>query len=96
MVWGKKYFLTAEQKKFDNTDMSEKNYFHNKFTLWIDLRSTQDNNIHGSGLRLANTKDGVQMQIMNKPLHDNYKAHIFIIADAQMNIRNSQLDSVTF
>ena len=91
-----KYFLTEEQKKFDNTDMSECNYYHNKFALWIDLRLTQDNNIHGSGLRLANTKDGVQMQIIYKTLHDNYKAHIFIIAAAQLNIRNSQLDSVTF
>ena len=76
--------------------MSDCNYFHNKFALWVDLRSTQDNNIHGSALRLANTKDGVQMQIMNKSMHDAYKAHIFIIADAQLNIRNSQLDSVTF
>ena len=76
--------------------MSECNYYHNKFALWVDLRSTQDNNIHGSRLRLANTKDGVQMQIIYKTLHDNYKAHIFIIAEAQLNIRNSQLDSVTF
>ena len=76
--------------------MSECNYYHNKFALCVDLRSTQDNNIHGSGLRLANKKDGVQMQIIYKTLHDNYKAHIFIIADAQLNIRNSQLDFVTF
>ena len=53
----KKYCLTEDQKKFDNTDMSECNYYHNKFELWVDLRSTQDNNIHGSGLRLANTAD---------------------------------------
>ena len=92
----KKYFLTEEQKKFDNTDMSECNYYHNKCALWVDLRSTQGNNINGSGLRLANTKHGVQMQIIYKTLHNNYKAHIFIIADAQLNIRNSQLDSVTF
>ena len=38
----KKYFLTEEQKKFDNTDMSECNYYHNKFALWVHLRSTQD------------------------------------------------------
>ena len=66
-----KYFLTEEQNKFNNNDMSECNYYHNKFALWVDLRSTQDNNIHGSGFRLANTKDGVQMQIIYKTLHDN-------------------------
>ena len=38
-------------------------YTEDKFGMFIDLRSTDDNTLHGSGLRLVNTKDGVQLEI---------------------------------
>ena len=38
-------------------------YTGDKFELFIDLRSMEDTQLHGSGLRLVNTKDGVQLEI---------------------------------
>ena len=92
----RKYFMSEGQKEFGDTDMSEYKYYLNRFALWIDFRSTQDNNLHGSGLRLANTRDGIQLEITPKTLTGDYKAHVFIVADAQLNISNNQLQSVTF
>ena len=35
-------------------------YTEDKFALWVDLRSHADNEIHGSGLALKDTRDGVK------------------------------------
>ena len=41
-------------------------YTNKKFGLLIDLRSMEDNTMHGSGTRLVNTKDGVHLEIERK------------------------------
>ena len=41
-------------------------YTEDKFALWIDLRSHADNEIHGSGLALKDTRDGVKLEIRRK------------------------------
>ena len=38
-------------------------YAGDRFALFIDLRSIRDNELHGSGLRLVNTMEGVQLLI---------------------------------
>lgn len=67
------------------------------FALFVDLRSMGENQLHGSGLRLVNTKDGVQVTI-NRTMSGsrNVKRHIFILSDAQFNIVNKELESVTY
>ena len=37
-----------------------------RFALFMDLRSMRDNDLHGSGLRLVNTKEGVKLAINRK------------------------------
>ena len=68
-----------------------------RFALFIDLRSMKENNLHGSGLRLVNTKEGVQLSINRNPSGSgNAKFNIFILSDAQINIVNKELESVTY
>ena len=38
-------------------------YTGNRFNPFIDLRSMNDNDRHGSGLRYVNTKEGAQLAI---------------------------------
>lgn len=38
-------------------------YTEDKFGLSTDLRSMEGHDLHSSGLRLVNTKDGVQLEI---------------------------------
>ena len=38
-------------------------YAGDRFALFVDLRSMKENNLRGSGLRLVNTKEGVQLSI---------------------------------
>ena len=67
----------------------------NKFGLFIDLRAMADTTLHGSGQRLVNTNDGVQLAIArNATGSGKAKCHVFIISDAQMNIMDRQLQAV--
>ena len=70
-------------------------YTYDNFGVLIDLRSMIDQNMHGSGTRLVNTKDGVQLEIERTgSCSGNVNCHIFTISDSQMNIYDQQFESV--
>ena len=73
-------------------------FTEDKFSLFIDLRSMRGQEMHGSRLKMVNTKDGVQVEINRKTLStdSSVKSHIFIISDTQMSIMNKVLESVMF
>ena len=72
-------------------------YADKKLRLFIDLRSMADTKMHGSGVRLVNTTDGVFLKIYRKVSGSgNVKCHVFIISVSQMNIMEKQLQSVQF
>ena len=56
----------------------------------------KDNDLYGSELRLVNTKE-VQLAI-NRKLSGSgiIECHILILSDAQFNIINRELESVTY
>ena len=72
----------------------QKFYAEDKFGILIDLDSMASQKVHGSGTRLVNTTDGVQLEIKRKTGKGPFNCHIFVISDAQFNIMNRQLDSV--
>ena len=72
-------------------------YTGNKFGLLIDLRSMADQALHGSGTRLVNTKDGVQLKLeLDASGSGEVKCHVFVISDPQMKILRQQLESVQY
>ena len=72
-------------------------YTEDKFALWIDLRSHADNEIHGSGLALKDTRDGVKLEIRRKVGGSgNITCDMFIVADALMQIKNSNLNAILY
>ena len=44
-------------------DVSIREFLTNKFTLWLDLRTTDDDRLHGSGRHIENASEGVTIQI---------------------------------
>ena len=75
-------------------------YTGNKYALWIDLRTFPDNGIHGGGLTLNNTRDGIKLQINRKDRKiggsGNMTCYINVMADALMEVINSNLKSVLY
>ena len=88
-------FFMKEEHKPQHMAL-QKYYAGDKFGLLIDLRSMASQEMHGSGTRLVNTTDGVQLEIKRKTGKGPFNCHIFVISDAQFNIQNRQLDSVMY
>ena len=89
----------AAKRRFGKpTDsMKETNFYNNKFCLWIDLRTFHDNDIHGNGMHFEDTKNGVKLEIKRKKGGSgDISCHIFVVADALMEIMKSNLNSIKY
>ena len=69
----------------------------NKFGFFLDLRSMAGTNMNGSGQRLVNSENGVQIAITRTTSGlGNVRCHIFSISDAQLNIMERQLLDIQY
>jgi len=68
-----------------------------RFGLVVDLRSMADRSMHGSGVRLVNTTDGVQLELERKVSGSGtINCLVFVISDALFPILGKQLEPVQF
>ena len=75
----------------------QKFYTKNKFGLLIDLRSMESQKMHGSGARIVNSTDGIQLEIERDGKGSGQvKCHVFVISDVMFGIMNRQLHSVQY
>ena len=89
-------FFVKTKNKTQHMNLT-KFYTDNKFGLLIELRSMVDQALHGSGVRLVNTKDGVQLELERKSSGSTaVNCHVFVISDSQMNIIGLQLESLQY
>jgi len=67
-----------------------------RFGLVVDLRSMADRTMHGSGVRLVNTTDGVQLELEREKSSapGDMNCYVFVISDVQFNILGNQLESM--
>lgn len=95
-----KHFMSERVKEPQqcNINMNIEKYYgdENHYALWLDLRTTEDNMLHGSGKALQNTKDGIQLEITKDGTKGPYKMYIFVVSDAQVNIQNCQIVSLNY
>ena len=91
-------FWQSLNNRFNTKDtLKESDFYTNKFALWIDLRSHPDNDIHGGGLFLNHTRDGVKIEIKRQTGGSgNITCHMFVVADAIMEIMKSNLHNIKY
>ena len=75
-------------------DVSLREILTAKFALWLDLRTTDDDRLHGSGRRIENASEGVTIQLTKTaeaagPLN-------IIIMDAQLNLEDGRFVSAVY
>ena len=72
-------------------------YLVNKYALWLDFRTIDENELHGMGRQIRNTSGGITIQIEKKaePAED-VNAYIYLIMDAQLNIQNGTYVSAVY
>ena len=88
-----KHFVPEELKKTNDIHLDIAKYYNdNKYALWVDLRSTEDNSLHGTG---KEQKENILMEVSKK---DNgtgdYTMHIFVISDARIIIKNNKFQNI--
>ena len=50
-------------KDLQLSDVTLGEFLTNKYALWVDLRTSDDDKLHGSGRKLENINDGITLQI---------------------------------
>ena len=101
-----KYFAEGSQK--DNNanevqaqlqlyDASLGEYLVNKYALWLDFRTIDENELHGMGRRIENASEGITLQIEKKEESARaLNAYIYLIMDAQLNIQSGAYVSAIY
>ena len=101
-----KYFaLTSKRDKetdkvakdlyFSDTNIAK--YLTKRFALWLDLRFTNDNTLHGSGRRIENASEGITIQIEKEQEADeSLNIYLFIIKDAQINFEDRRFSEIKY
>ena len=56
----------AIQKDLQLHNINISLYYTNKYVLWLDFRTIDDNRLHGSGRQLENTSEGIRLQITKR------------------------------
>ena len=81
-------------KELALADVSIGEFLTNKFTLCHDLRTTDDDRLHGSGRRIENASEGVTIQITkHAEAAGALNIYLYVIMDAQLNIENGRFVS---
>ena len=87
----------AIQKDLQLHNVSIALYYTNKYALWLDFRTIDDNRLHGSGRRLENTSEGIRLQITKKAESaGKLSCYLYIFQDAQINISDAQFLNVVY
>ena len=101
-----KYFAEGSQK--DNNanevqkhlqlhNISVREYLVNKYALWLDFRTIDENELHGTGRRIGNPSEGITLQIEKKEESAGaLNAYIYLIMDVQFNIQNGTYVSAVY
>lgn len=85
----KKYFLNESRKYDDQTFMSLNHFYgHSKYCLWIDMRSTEDNKLHGSGMTIRNGSNIALKFTKNNTGSGLINVNTYLIADAYFTVKN--------
>ena len=77
------------QKQLQLYDFSVVEYLTDKYALWLDFRTMDENDLHGTGRRIENVSEGITLQIERKAESAGaLSAYIYLIMDAQLNVQN--------
>ena len=87
----------AIQKDLQLHNVNISSYYTDKYALWLDFRTIDDNRLHGSGRGLENTSEGIRLQIIKKAESAvKLSCYLYIFQDTQINISDAQLLHVVY
>ena len=87
----------AIQKDLQLHNINIASYYTDKYALWLDFRTIDDNRLHSLGRRLENTSEGIRLQITKEAgSAGKLSCYLYIFKDAQINISDAQFLNVVY
>ena len=72
-------------------------YLTDRYALWLDFRTIDENSLHKTGRRIENASEGITIQIEKKAESaGSLNAYIYLIMDAQLKIQNGAYVSALY
>ena len=98
-----KYFAEGKnpkeiQKHLQLHNVSVGEYLTDRYALWLDFRTIEENALHGTGRRIENASERITLQIEKKTKSPAgaLNAYVYLIMDAQLNIQNGAYISAVY
>ena len=95
-----KYFAEGSQKDNNTNEVQKHLQLHNvnvgeyltdKYALWLDFRTIDENFPHGTGRRIENASEGINLHIEKKGESAGaLNAYIYLIMDAKLNVQTGE------
>ena len=77
------------QKHLQLHDLSMGEHVTDKYALWLDFRTIDENILHRTGRVIGSMGGGITLQIKKKAeMAGKLKVYVYLIMDAQLNIEN--------
>ena len=87
----------AVQKDLQLHNVNITLHYTDKYALWLDFRTIDDNSLPRSGRALMNTSEGIRLQITKESgSAGKLSCHLYIFQDAQINISDAQFLNVVY
>ena len=98
----RKYFTEGRlanetQAQLQLYDLSVGEYLVNKYALWLDFRTIDENELHGTGRQIGNTSGGITVKVEKKAESAGaLKAYIYLIMDARLKVQSGVYISAVY
>ena len=85
------------QKSLELQGVNIASYLTDKYALWMDFRTIDENSLHGTGRKIENASEGITLQIKKEAeKNESLNCYIYLVMDAQLNITNGQFVSTIY
>ena len=87
----------AIQKDLQLHNVNIASYYTDKYAVWLDFRTIDNNRLYGSGRQLENTSEGIRLQITKESgALGKLSCYLYIFQDTQININDAQFLNVVY
>ena len=87
----------AIQKDIQLHNVNIASYYTDKYALWLDFRTIDDNRLQGSGRSLKNTSEGIRLQITKESgSAGKLSCYLYIFQATQINVSDAQFLNVVY
>lgn len=80
-----------------STNMTQGDFYKDKFCIWVDTRSSIDQTLHGNGMRLDGSNSGLNLAITKtSEASGNMMMYIFLIVDSVIEFSGNSYKKVCY